>query len=487
MTEVTIKPPSSDVFYVTIDGTRAIDSLAIGQLWQKFGWKNLLGGLNASTSDADRRTDTAHAELPIRFATESQQFVQKDGSVKTGNSFADIVIMPEGRDGEGVDAGNWPSSSSSGNVSQINAANTFIQGFILAPSCDPAASALGSGARVADLVYVSSHGVRTGDMFGTASNAIDEVEPFFILAKAAATGGKFVGVKWLILSNCNTLVKETQNDWLTLMSASTTFRGILGYHGTSVAADPSSGADVTFAKQLAAGKSLKDAWRQANTNWGMADRWVVVCHDAAKDDTIAQWNGGTLSGVSFTPAPAIKLFDENNLSGVAVTRSSDPFQVFWSIVAAGTPTKITPANRYDKGNKIKPGSTISITVASAPKVATFAAGTVIEVTLIFVREDYPEPIDVTKMFTITTKTGIDPTVTTARRNTQRSDKGVDTWVMTVTSAAASVTLGLTIQSNLFLGDVHHNLPFWLKAKFTAPDGTGVPTFDFIHDAAIYSA
>jgi hypothetical protein len=487
MTNVTIKPPASDLFYVTIDGTRAIDSLAIGKLWQKFGWKNLLGGLNASASDASRRADTAHATLPIRFVTEKQQFTLKDGSVKTGSSFADIVIMPEGPDGEGVDPGNWPSPSQTGNIAQLNAANTFIQGFILKPSCDPAASSLGSGTRLADLVYVSSHGVRTGDMFGTASDKIDEVDPFFILAKAAATGGKFSGVKWLILSNCNTLVKETHNDWLTLMTASTSFRGILGYHGTSVPADPSSGADVTFVNQLAAGKSIKDAWRQANINWGMADRWVVVCHDAAKDDTIAQWNSGTLSAVPFTPAPVIKLFDENNLSGVAVTRSSDPFQVFWSLLASGTTTKITPANRYDKGNKIKPGSTVSITVASTPAVASFAAGTVIDVTLIFVREDYGEPIDVGRMFTITTKTGIDPAVTTAHRNTLRSDKGADTWVMKVASATPSVTLGLTIQSNLFLGDVHHNLPFWLKAKFTAPDSTGVPTFDFIHDAAIYAA
>jgi hypothetical protein len=483
MTEITIKPPSSDLFYVTIDGTRAIDSLAIGQLWQKFGWKNLLSGLNASTTDTGRRTDTAHSVLPIRFLSETQQL----GAAKKGNSFADIVIMPEGPDGGGVDPGNWPSTSKSGNAAQINAANTFIQGFILAPACDPAASALGSGARLADLVYVSSHGVRTGDMFGTASNEIDEVDPFFILAKAAAAGGKFAGVKWLILSNCNTLVDETHNDWLTLMTTSTSFRGILGYHGTSVPADASSGADVTFVNQLATGKSLKDAWRQANTSWGMADRWVVMCHDAAKDDTIVEWNDGTLSAVPFTPAPVIKLFDEKNLSGVAVARSSDPFAVFWSIIAAGATTKITAANRYDKGNKIKPGDTVSITVVSAPKVATFAAATVIEVTLIFVREDYIEPIDITKMFKVTTTTGIDPAVTTVLRNTQRGDKGADTWVMKVTSAALSVTLGLTIQNPLFLGDVHHNLPFWLKAKFTAPDGSGAPRFDFIHDAAIYAA
>jgi hypothetical protein len=487
MTDVKIKPPEKDVFYVTIDGTRAIDSLVFGQRWQQFGWKNLLTGFTAPAGDPNRRTDTAHPQLPIRFMTETQQFVQQDGSVKNGRKFADVVIMPEGRDGEGIDDGNWPSKDKTANAALINAANNFIQGFILAPGCDPSASALGAGSRVADLVYVSSHGIRTGDMFGEASNDIDEVDPFFIPVNAAAVGGKFVGVKWMILSNCNTLVKETHNDWLTLMTASTSFRGILGYHGTSVAADASSGANGSFVDQLAQGKTMTEAWRQANKVWGMTNKWVVLCHDAASNDTIAQWNAGTLPGVSFTPSPVIKLFDEANLTGVAVKTTSDPFALFWSKTAGGTTTKITGANRYTKGNKIKPGDDISITVASAPKVATFATGTVIEVTLIFVREDYPEPIDITKMFTITGKTNIDPAVTTVRRNTQRSDPGPDTWVMKVTGTPASVTLGLSIQNPLFLGKVHHNLMFWLKGTFTAPDGSGVPTFDFIHDAAIFSA
>jgi hypothetical protein len=493
MADLKIKPPTTDLFYVTIDGTRAIDSLALGQLWKGFSWNNLLSGLNKSPTDSSRRVDNAHTKLPVRFVNQTQLFAQSSGPPKKGSAFADIVIMPEGRDGEGVDAGNWPSNTKTGNVAEINAANTFIQGFILSPTCDPAASALGSGSRVADLVYVSSHGVRTGDMFGTASDDIDEVDPFFILAKAAAGGGKFNGVKWLILSNCNTLVSETHNDWLKLMTASKSFRGILGYHGTSVAADQSSGADVSFVRQLSAGKSMMEAWRQANKAWGMADRWVVMCHDAAKGDTIAQWNAGTLAGISFKP-PDIKLFDESNLKGSAVVNTPDPFGLFWSKTVSGTTTKITPGNRYNKGNKIKTGDDVSITVVSAPKSPKFAAGSTVEVTLIFVRDDYPEEIDIDRMFKITAKSGIDPAVTTVHRNTgrpdlgpKRPDKGPDTWVMKVPSAVASITLGLNIVK-LFLGKAHHNLPFWLRATIKAADGSNtVPEFDFIHDAAIYAA
>jgi hypothetical protein len=420
-------------------------------------------------------------------------FAQAKGPAKPGSSFADIVVMPEGRDGEGVDAGNWPASTKTGNAAEINSANTFVQGFILSPTCDPAASALGSGTRVADLVYVSSHGVRTGDMFGTASDDIDEVDPFFILAKAAAAGGKFSGVKWLILSNCNTLVSETHNDWLTIMTASTSFRGILGYHGTSVAADQSSGADRSFVNLLTAGKTLMEAWRQANKAWGMADRWVVMCHDAAKNDTIQNWNDGKLAAISFKPVN-IKLFDESNLTGSKVVNKPDPFGLFWSKTTGGTTTKITPGNRYNKGNKIKTGDDVTITVVSAPDSPKFAAGSTVEVTLIFIREDYPEEIDIDRMFKITSKTGIDPTVTTVHHNTERPDlgpkrpdKGPDTWVMTVPAAVASITLGLNIVK-LFLGKSHHNLPFWLRATIKAKDGSDtVSEFDFIHDAAIYAA
>jgi Family of unknown function (DUF6345) len=490
MTKLTIKPPSADLFYVTIDGTRAIDSVAIGALWSTFGWKNLLSSLRVGASDRLRRIDTAHKHLPIRFVSEQQ--ILPSGA---GNTFADIVIMPEGVDGTGVDRGNWPSPDSVGNSGLINDANRFIQGFILSPSCDPAASSLGSGTRVADLVYISSHGVRTGDMFGAASNEIDEVDPFFILAKAAASSAGFVGVKWLVLSNCNTLVAETHNDWLALVAASPGFRGLLGYQGPSVPADASSAADVRFVKHLKDGASLRAAWRQANVESGMRDRWVVLCRDPAKDDTIAQWNSGTLPPVA--AGSSVTLFDEGHQAGTPVVHHSDPFGVFWSKIVGGVSTKITPLNRYDLGNKItsstaSSASQVSITVTSAPAVPSFPAGSVIEITLIFVREDYPEPIDIDRMFTVLSTSGLSPTVTTLHRNDGRKlgspprvDPGHDTWRLTVPTAIASITITLRID-RLFLGDEHHNLPFWLRASFTAPDGSQTGPFDFIHDAAIYA-
>jgi hypothetical protein len=115
----------------------------------------------------------------------------------------------------------------------------------------------------------------------------------------------------------------------------------------------------------------------------------------------------------------------------------------------------------------------------------FTTGTIIEITLIFVREDYLSEVDIDQMFTIAAPAGF--TVTTVHRNTQRADKGKDTWVLNVTSPLPAVTLGLTIKQLFLPGkQVHHNLPYWLHASLTPPGGS-VTKFDFIHDAAIYTA
>jgi hypothetical protein len=481
MSDLIIKAPATPLFYVTIDGTDAIDSVAIGTLWQQqFGWKNLLFDWQASKSDAHRRVDNAHPTLPIKFVSRRQ-------SASTGgNTFADICIMPEGPDGKGVDPGNWPSSDPGKNVAQLSDANAFIQDFVLSPRCAPGSPTqqLGTGSRVADMVYISSHGVVSGDMFGTASNEIEAVLPFFILTRAAASGKSFDGVKWLILSNCNTLVTGTHNDWLTLMKASTQFRGILGYHGTSKEADTSSGADVSFAKQLKAGKSMRDAWRAANKRWGMTDRWVVMCHDAAKDDDIQAWNAGTLAPVSFTP-PSVLLFDEANLSGTPVVPTKDPFTVSWSKTIAGASVPITPKNRYDKGNKVFDRDELGITVSSPPLAATFAPGTTVSITLVLVRENYPVPIDVSTMFTITSTSGVEPAVTFSGVAPKKN-----TWNLTVRSSPApGPSISMTLQIVAFAFADHHNLPMWLQVTLTPPSGAGakVGPFDFDHDATIYIA
>jgi hypothetical protein len=474
MTDMKIRPPAADLFYVTIDGTSAIDSVTFGQLWQGLQWKNLLFDFKPDPADADRRVDAAHPTLPIKFMSEARKLAG-------AKFFSDVCIMPEGVDGTGLDAGNWPDKiSPAGNATQMAAANKFIESFVLAPRADATAQKLGTGSRFADLVYVSSHGVRTGDMMGDTSYHHSGSNPFFIPAHAAAAGAKLEGVKWLVLSNCNTVVRETHVDWLKLMQASPGFRGILGYQGVSAAADASAGADATFVKLLQAGLTLKAAWREANTRHGMQNKWVVLCHDAAKDDDIQKWNDGKLPPVSLSPLK-VSLFDEAHLSGVAAVAIVDPFTVFWSKTIAGTTTKITPANRYDAANKLSNGDDLTITV-TAPGGAAFVAGTVIEITLVYVREDFGEALDVSTMFSETGVSGIkSPVAFTTVVPDQK--KNTDTWKMTVDGTPSTVSLSIKAKN---VGFSSHNLPFWLKGKITPPSGPGVPRFDFIHDAAIYS-
>jgi hypothetical protein len=212
----------------------------------------------------------------------------------------------------------------------------------------------------------------------------------------------------------------------------------------------------------------------------MRDRWVVLCHAGAQADDMNGWNGAKLAPVSFSP-PRVLLFDEANLGGKPVVRTTDPFTVFWSKTIGGVAVKITPKNRYDKGNKIKAGDALSITVAPPPGVATFSDRTVIELTLVLVREDFGTPLNVSSMFAVTGTTGIDPTV----KFVSVVKGQTDTWRLTVTGTPASVALGLSIKALVPSGTTH-NLPFWLKARFTPPVGGGVKRFDFIHDAAIYS-
>ena len=78
--------------------------------------------------------------------------------------------------------------------------------------------------------------------------------------------------------------------------------------------------------------------------------------------------------------------------------------------------------------------------SSTPPAATFATGTVIAITLIYIRPDYPQAIDVTKLFTVTGQTG-SSAPTTANLNPQ-SPGGDDSWKLTVTGTPTEVTLTL---------------------------------------------
>jgi hypothetical protein len=476
MVDIKLKPTDPPLYYVGIDGTDVLDTVAWGHLWNaRFGWRNLLWELDKNPADNQRRVDKAHPLLPILREQRNYR----------NNNYADTCIMPEGKDGKGLDS-NWPSQSGPNlNVTQMNQGLDFMRSFILSPGADKVTSSLNDTGRgvVASVVYISSHGVVSGDMFGATSNHIAAVEYTFSLIEAVVKNKRFSGPDWLLLSNCNTLVPATHNDWIDLMNGSKPLRGIVGFQDVCPLPEGSVDVFAAFINRLAKGKTILEAWSQALTAMGMERRWVVLCHENAEGDTIADWNARKLKPIP-PGVPKIFMFNQAKPKGVQVVHTPDPFKAFWS---KGTPpVAITAANRSDPANKIVPHDTVSITVKPPAPATTFTMGTTISITLIFIRPNYQQAINVNRMFTVKGQLGASAP-STVKLNTDRPSStlgpsdGDDSWVLVVTGTPTEVILTLEcIDLDLSRHNLH-NVPYWLRVKLSAPSSM---EFDFIRNGSI---
>ncbi len=474
---VKVKPPTNPLFYVGIDGTNAIDTVVWGHLWNaKFGWKNLLWQLDKDPADGQRRIDQAHSLLPIL----RQPFK------RNGNNFADTCIMPEGKDGKGVDS-KWASPTDPKlNVVMMNQGFQFTRTFILSPGADKASSSLndtGSGVS-ASVVFISSHGSQLGDMFGETSYHTAGADYLFSLTEAAVSGKTFAGPDWIFLSNCYTLINLTFNDWLPLMRGAKPLRGAVGFQDVCPLAGPSADIFATFVDLLEKGKTILEAWSEACTARGIAGRWVVLCHEDAKNDGIVDWNAGKLKPI--TPSTSkIFMFNQANPAGKEVLPQLDPFEVFWSKGA----TRITSTNRNSSANKIAPKDTVTITVKPFPSTppATFATDTIITLTLIYIRANYLQAINLNKMFKVKGQSGAGaPTI--AQLNTDRPsglgpNDGEDSWILKVTGTPTEVSLTLECIDLDLSKHNQHNVPYWLRVSVKPPTSPA-KQFDFTRNGSI---
>ncbi|MBV8750963.1 MAG: hypothetical protein JO103_14750 [Candidatus Eremiobacteraeota bacterium] len=404
--------------YVGIDVTKALDTVAFGHMWNAFfGWRNLVWDLNKDPANDQVRVDSAHAKMPIKRLVRTH----------SGTDYADTVVMPENVDGSGSD--------STYTDVDIKAADKFMHTFILRPSVDSSSSSLndaGTGV-VADLIYISSHGLHDGVMFGTGMAG----EWLFELAVAASGGGQFAGPGWVVLSNCGTLDDQTHEDWMKVMSGSTPLRGIVGFRETC----PLEGGSVDFAAvfihQLATGATMLNAWKTAVSTKVSSTAWIVLCHEEAKDDTIADWNASKLKAIA--SGSKILRFDSTTpATGTQVVATPDPYEAFWS--KGGT--RITAINMFDPANQMGKGDAVTITVKPTAPATTFTAGTTITVTIVYIRVDYPQIVDISKMFSVTGQTGANAP-TTSRTNMKNANSSEpDTWTLTVTGTPSEVTLTL---------------------------------------------
>ena len=457
MPNVKLKPEQPRLHFLGIDVTKTIDTVVWGHLWNAiFGWRNLLWELDKDSTDSQRRIDKAHTKLPIARVKRRHR----------GNNYADTTIMPQGIDAKGTDK-LWTGTDASSNLTHIDAACLLMQTLIISPGADKTTSSLndtGQGV-TADVVYISSHGGSDGTMSGDIAFA----EWIFDPAKSANAGAQFSGPGWLLLSNCNTLKADTHSDWLKLMTGLTPLRGIVGFQDLCPLAPGSADVFASFIRRLAKGKTFIKAWEKALKVRGLEERWVVLCHKNAVDDTIVKWNSNRLTTIP--PNSKILKFNKSNPTGIEVTPAADPFESFWS---KGS-TRITATNRSDSTNKLKVGDAISITVKPSPPATTFATGTKIAITVVYIRTNYPKAkIDVIKMFNVTDQSGASAP-TTADLNPD-SPGGHDSWELLVIGTPSEVKLNLNCKDLSMLP--FSNYPLWLRVDISTV------IHDFIRNGSI---
>lgn len=486
--DIKLKPDQPRRFYVGIDATGTIDTLAFGQMWHAtFGWDNLLLKLNLDPTDTQkrRRIDSAHPKLPIKQLFRSREITvtkpDKTTEKKTV-TYTDTCLLPQGVD-KATKAGFkasgtydlWSGTDAAANLSDINAACKFMQTFILNPRVDPATSSLtdtGTAGVVAHVVFISSHGFSLGDMPGDVGFQVPGVEEIFLLARTAASGVQFSGPEWLLLSNCSTLDQIAHTDWLKLMTGPTPLRGIVGFQNVCPGPEDSVDIFARFISELARGRTFVQAWEAGVRAKARKDFWVVVCHEKAAGDTISALNANTVAPVALA-TPKLLMFDDAHPlpGGLPIAVPVDPFDVFWS----KNNVAITALNRTLQANKLAAGDTVTITVrlpdpARVPTVPTqFADKTKISITLIYIRPNKEQEIDVNVLFSVTGVTGaaLDPANPTAKLNNERPpgfDKGPDSWNLIVSGTPKEVVMTLKCLSLASLHD--HNVPLRLIVNIT---------------------
>jgi hypothetical protein len=378
---VKLRPDQPSIFYAGIDATEPQDTVGWGHVWSvMFGWRNLFLQLPADPSHV-KRIDSNHPDLPV-------------ARVVAGD-FADTCMMPLGTDGRGTAFGQKLS------LAQMNANARFTQRFILCPRVSNGLIATEDpSAPVAEILYISSHAVPSGDMYGLEHNAdpIFNVPLAALDAKADPQRNSFRGPKWLLLSQCNSLSSGLHNDWLTLMKPPSTLRGVLGFRSRFFDADGSLKIYRAFIRRLTEGETLVDAWIntiRATKVKETQDDFVAVCHREARNDTIEQWNNRALPAVS---GRDIVLIDTTNPSGVALQEEPPPFTVFWSKVESTGSTRITPRNKGDHRMKVNDVFTITIVPPAGSQFGLFTVE--VTVTLIYLRPTYIRNFDVTDMFDV---------------------------------------------------------------------------------------
>jgi hypothetical protein len=467
-----IKSPQTPLFYVGIDGTEAVDTVVFGHYWaQNFKWTNLLSKLPLS---GQRHKDADHPSLPIR----------RKGQKLDKTLFVDGCIMPEGDDGTGLDAGNWAGPDVKANRPLIEAAIDVVRtSFVTGPHCDTTKKALGlAGDIKADLIYLSSHGLMDGRLLGEATlHKFSSSHYMFDLEVALAAGSRFTAPKWVIIAACSILSESNWNSWRTMMSdPGDPVRGILGYSGTSPAAESAAKLNITFINKLASGMTMLEAWQKTNEAFGndTRDNWVALCNVGAVGDTLADWNAVNLTPISVNPL-VVKGFTNAIPAGKIVTVPVEPYRVRWLNRKPDKPGDDVDAAAL-KATEVKPGDKVTIAVAPVPAAApapaaTFAAGTRITLTLFFIQIRFSKEVDLDAMFTV--KDQLNIKTLEKKRVHPEFATGNDTWSILIEGTPTVAALTLECKRAIPATQSLTQGILWFHGLLTSP-GVNDVHFDF---------
>jgi hypothetical protein len=434
--------------YLTIDATDPVDSLAFGQTMRLAfypAWDNLLNSLIGS---GGRRLD-AGQPLLLRKA-KSRNIVDPKTQTTTGKEqVSDEVVLPQGQD-----SSSNPNSDGLTDA-QIVAANLFCRSLVLAPGVSGGALSNAGGDPIADIVFISSHGYASGEMKGLSHAGAT----FFDIAAAAAGGLVFAGPRWLFLANCTTLDPGLNNDWMKLMGAGSTLRGVVGFQGRFPDPDFSAGIFKQLFSQLKLGKTFIAAWKEtiesrgnpkaAPTMRGLADQWVVLCHDEAANDTMQLFVRDQLP--TLKSGGPLSRFDFDHPTGMRLVAQPPAFDAAWQKAQ-----RIDPDNRAQPANRLNTGNAVTIAVFSPFSFMKFSPGDIVQITLIYIRPTYPQVLNVRRMFHVTGVEGstlqnvsfarlndavrTDPAFTAAEQTQHNSS--VDSWVVKMSQTTNLLRLHL---------------------------------------------
>jgi hypothetical protein len=480
-------PGSGTLHYVGVDATDPVDTLGWGVAWRlalnkgsERPWQNVLRAALSPKAGAK----VAKGQIS-RLDKGKALAMELTSDPMYARRFRDAGVLP---------LGPAPLLEPGWHLTESDVADgcEFAKRFILCPSADAnGLNAVGKGA-VADVLLISGHSGGES-IYGKDRNK--NYRHIFDVPEAALGGRKFVGPRWLILSSCWACQASSEQWWYSLMTGGSSLRGIIGFQLRFPDAYESVPPLEAFSKELAQGRTFLSAWPRSHPSSFWANYWVVLCHDEAAEDKISDLHQGRLQDpIGFN----VLRFDNQN-KGTPMRRLHNVFTAHWF-----KKERITWEGRTESKNLLREGDAVEVGIFPFPKARTFQSGARLEITLVCRRIDYPQRIDIRKMFELKDAVGVPlKDIKTVKRNTAErrpawpsgeaaKDMGHDTWVMTIKADEVErVRLFLWCKRSTKghpddgLGGLKDpSVILWLRVAWTSP-GSSLPTVnDFERDGAI---